>query len=71
MTPQKAAIVKGLVNGGGHLFCWQTFVSLNAKNQLGGYTGKKIYRVMIRDGAVIYFKPSTDQIHVWMPKPDA
>lgn len=39
--------------GGQEYYGYMVTVSLNAKNRLGGYTGKHTYLLVIRNGSVI------------------
>lgn len=52
-TPVKGAIAKPLIQGGGYVFAWRVFVDVNARNRMGGFTGRQIHAVYIRDGRVI------------------
>jgi len=42
--------------------CWNVDVEVNAKNEFGAYTGYTEYRVSIKDGKVLKFDQSVDQV---------
>jgi hypothetical protein len=52
--PAKGAFERGLAYGGGYLFGWKVYANINAKNSYGGYTGNKLWYILIRDGAVFH-----------------
>lgn len=57
-TPQKGFSAKRPILGGGvDKFGYIVDVAINAKNRFGGYVGERPYRVLIRNGQVVWKMP--------------
>ncbi|WP_447868627.1 hypothetical protein [Rahnella aceris] len=55
-TPRKEVMVQN----GNFVYGYSTCVFVNAKNSYGGYTGKQLYWVFIRDNNVLRIKNTND-----------
>ena len=51
--PERGALQRGLVHGGGYVFGWRSWVTFNAKNRMGGYVGRTTHVFLFRNGAIV------------------
>jgi len=59
--------VEGWVtSNGGYIFGYKVCTDVNAKNRFGGYTGRKTYFFVIRNGEIIrYARPENAPTETW------
>lgn len=60
--PKRGALQRGLIYGGGYIYGWKTFVTLNSKNIYGAYTGASMYYMLIRDDVVVHAEKTEDYV---------
>ncbi len=57
--PVKAFRFKGIINGGGYVYGWQSCGAVNSKNRMGGYAGWKLF-------SAFFYGPNPPKIHMGM-----
>lgn len=66
--PTKTTKYWAVDEGGNYQFGWLALYGVNAKNRMGGYTGERMYAVMIRNGIVL--GEFEDKGTHWFPDPN-